>query len=111
MGDPPDPRSIAIAHRHGIDITHQRARKLASRDFETFDLILAMDADNLAFLPKVCPSQQQHRLHLFASYALGRPVDVPDPYYGRNDGFESVYTMLFAGCKSIVENALADRCS
>ncbi len=102
-GAPPDPRSVAIAGRHGIDISGQKARQFQIDDAETFDIILAMDEDNLAKLRARCPQQHLHKLHLFSDFAHGRRYNVPDPYYGGEDGFGTVYTMLLAGCMSMLE--------
>lgn len=110
-GNPPDPRSIAIAHRHGIDISGQSARQIHQADFEIFDLILAMDEDNLARLRASCPEQHRHKLHLFSHYASGRRESVPDPYYGSEDGFQTVYNMLFDGCISVLEKMGLGRAS
>lgn len=110
-GNPPDERSIAIAHQHDIYISQQSARQISADDFENFDLILAMDEDNLARLKAACPAEFRDRLHLFGSYTLGQRVNVPDPYYGGEDGFVTVYNMLFAGCSSLLEKMLAERAS
>ncbi|RFC68422.1 low molecular weight protein-tyrosine-phosphatase [Mesorhizobium denitrificans] len=94
QGSPPDPRSIAVAARYGIDISDQRARKIRPDDFERFDLVMAMDRSNVDDLRRVAEPEARGRIHLFNQYALGPVRDVPDPYYGGNDGFESVYRML-----------------
>jgi protein-tyrosine phosphatase len=100
-GDPPDPRSIAKAAEYGIDIGHQRARKIMPSDFDRFDLILAMDRSNLANLRSLAHSSYHGRIHHFMSLALDRPVDVPDPYTGGAEGFETVYRMLVEGCEAV----------
>lgn len=110
-GDAPDPRSIAMARQHGVDISRQRARQVAPADFETFDLILAMDENNLANLLQSSPESERHKIHLFMDYATGRRENVPDPYYGAEDGFLKVYNMLFAGCRSLFEKMELDRAS
>lgn len=110
-GNPPDERSIAIAHQHDIGISQQSARQISADDFENFDLILAMDEDNLARLKAACPAEFRDRLHFFGIYTLGQPVSVPDPYYGGEDVFVTVYNMLFAGCSSLLEKMLAERAS
>jgi protein-tyrosine phosphatase len=102
IGDPPDRRSIAVARRHGIDITGQRARRIAAGDFEAFDLILAMDRSNLATLRALALPAAQRKLHLFLGYAEGVERDVPDPYYEGPEGFEAVYRMLSEGCLSLI---------
>lgn len=94
VGNSPDPRSVATAARHGIDISDQRARAVSSADFESFDLLLGMDRSNVATLHSRAPATAAHKVHLFLDYAgIGR-LDVPDPYYGGDDGFETVYRML-----------------
>lgn len=93
-GSPPDPRSVAIAARHGLDISAQRARKVRPEDFERFNLILAMDRSNLDDLRRTATQGAHQRIHLFSHFALGLMRDVPDPYYGAEDGFESVYRIL-----------------
>jgi protein-tyrosine phosphatase len=110
-GSPPDPRSIEVARAHGIDISTQGARQVNNRDFEQFDLILAMDEDNLKRLKQSCPLQQRHKLHLFCTYASGTRESVPDPYYGGEDGFLDVYNMLLAGCRSLLAKIEFDRAS
>ncbi|MDZ7926327.1 MAG: low molecular weight protein-tyrosine-phosphatase [Agrobacterium sp.] len=110
-GTAPDRRSIVIARKHGIDISRQRARQITQTDFETFDLILAMDAGNLAKLLRKAPENRKHKIHLFLDYASGRPENVPDPYFGGEDGFLAVYTMLLAGCSSLLAKMELDRAS
>jgi protein-tyrosine phosphatase len=102
QGNPPDPRSLAVAAAHGIDISKQRARRIVAADFDRFDLILALDRDNLRNLQKIVPAAAAARLHLFSRYAIGTDEDIPDPYYGGRDDFERVYTMLFNGCNSLL---------
>ncbi|MCW8281352.1 MULTISPECIES: low molecular weight protein-tyrosine-phosphatase [Agrobacterium] len=110
-GDAPDPRSIAMARRHGIDISLQRARQVTAADFETFDLVFAMDENNLANLLRLSSERHRHKIHLFMEYAAGRRENVPDPYYGAEDGFLTVYNMLLAGCRSLLEKIELDRAS
>lgn len=90
-GEAPDARSQQHARQRGYDLSSQRARQVAARDFADFDHILAMDHDNLARLRAQCPPQHRHKLALFMQYAphSGSEV-VPDPYYGGAQGFEQV---------------------
>ncbi len=91
VGEPPDPRSTEFAAQRGIDLSSQRARKVADSDFVEFDHILAMDKDNLARLLAACPAQHQHKLGLFMQYASNSDSEVvPDPYYGGPRGFDQV---------------------
>ncbi|MGM4982675.1 low molecular weight protein-tyrosine-phosphatase [Rhizobium lusitanum] len=105
QGERPDRRSVAVAAGRGIDISSQRARRIASSDFGRFDLILAMDRDNLKNLRKVAHADLHGKLHLFNALALGSNKDIPDPYYGGRDDFEAVYTMLLAGCSALLPKA------
>jgi Protein-tyrosine-phosphatase len=100
-GEAPDRRSIEVARRFGIDISMQRARQVTANDFERFDLILAMDRSNEATLKARAARNSHGRIHLFMEFALGRRVDVPDPYYGGPDGFEAVYHMLREGSAAL----------
>ena len=88
------PRSIAIAARHGIDISGQRARKVRPEDFARFDLILGMDRQNVRDLTAMAPANAHERIHLLAEFAQGKTRDVPDPYYDGQEAFASVYRMI-----------------
>ncbi len=94
VGEAPDPRSVSIARRHGVDISAQRARQVVSGDFGRFDLILGMDRNNVETLRMRAPEAAQGKIHLFLDYAGGGALDIPDPYYGGEDGFASVYHMI-----------------
>ena len=102
-GSAPDPRSVAIAARHGIDITGQCARKVAPEDFETFDLLLAMDRSNVEELLRMAPDDARRRIHLFLDYAGVGQRDVPDPYFGGPDGFTDVYRMIREASESLLD--------
>jgi protein-tyrosine phosphatase len=104
-GSPPDERSQQHALRRGYDLSQLRARRVQEADFECFDMIFAMDWDNLALLQADCPPAHQSKLQLFMQYAdqnlkLG-PV-VPDPYYGGVAGFEQVLVLLEAASDGLV---------
>ncbi|MDZ5699219.1 low molecular weight protein-tyrosine-phosphatase [Chelativorans sp. M5D2P16] len=101
IGAPPDPRAIATAHRFGLDITGQRARRVSPEDLLRFDLVFGMDRSNVAALKKLAPAKASARIHLFLDYALGRPDDVPDPYYGADDGFAAVYRTLHEASEAL----------
>ena len=94
VGSAPDPRSIAVAVRHGIDISGQRARKVTSEDFHRFDLIFGMDRSNVRDLKALAPAATRDRIHLFLEFAEGTARDVPDPYYDGAEAFGSVYRMI-----------------
>ncbi|MDR7298454.1 protein-tyrosine phosphatase [Pelomonas aquatica] len=103
IGAPPDDRSQAHAALRGYDLSALRARKLLAEDFSRFDLVLAMDADNLAHAERLCPPAQRHRLKLLMDYAphAGNP-HVPDPYYGGAAGFDAVLDLVEAACDGLI---------
>ncbi|MFZ6871755.1 low molecular weight protein-tyrosine-phosphatase [Undibacterium sp. Di27W] len=103
IGEPPDPRSQEFAARRGIDLSQQRARKLSDDDFEKFDLLLAMDKENLARMKAACPPAYQHKLKLMMDYASQSDSEiVPDPYYGGPHGFDLVLDYIEDASKGLV---------
>lgn len=98
QGEAPDPRSIAVAARNGIDISAQRARQVVKADFSRFEHILAMDSSNLNNLRKLSPAEAPARLRLFLE---AEGMDVPDPYYGGPAGFETVFRMVMTGAENL----------
>ena len=94
IGNPPDARATAAALTRDIDITDLRARQVCEADFEQFDYIVAMDRDNLALLEASCPPAMLDRLSLMLDWAEGWGDEVPDPYYGGDEGFFRVFDML-----------------
>ena len=97
VGEPPDERAQHHAKRRGYDLSAQRAKQLAKRDFEEFDLVLAMDRGHLRILQRLCPPQHAGKVRLFI-----RDVEVPDPYYGGPEGFEQVLDLVEAACRSLL---------
>lgn len=95
IGEPPDPRTIAAAKRRGFDLSAQRAQKVRAEDFHTYDLILAMDRGHFEHLEALRPNGARAEVRLFLEYhPEGKHKDVPDPYYGGPDGFETVLDMI-----------------
>jgi protein-tyrosine phosphatase len=103
VGDPPDLRSQRAAIRRGIDLSGARARQVTTDDFARFDLILAMDRDNLRELEAMRPERSRARLQLFLEYApeLGL-LEVPDPYYRDARGFEEVLEYSTAASRGLI---------
>ncbi len=94
-GEPPDRRTITAAQRRGIDLSALRARTISEHDFARFDLILAMDRDNLDLLQRRAPTEYRERIKLVMEYAPDAYTrEVPDPYYGSATGFEEVLDLL-----------------
>jgi protein-tyrosine phosphatase len=105
-GEAPDPRAQTTARAHGHHaIGRLRARPVEAGDFERFDLVLAMDRDNLARLREQCPVPHQHKLHLFLAWAQWPGVDeVPDPYYGNAEGFERVMALCECATDAVLDH-------
>ncbi len=104
IGEPPDPRTREAATKRGIDLSGLRARKVVPEDFERFDLLLAMDRDNLALLKRGARPEHHAKLGLFMSYASRFDTDeVPDPYYGGEQGFELVLDMAEDAARGLIE--------
>ena len=102
-GDPPDARAQRAAKERGIDLSGLRARQIERRDFDRFDLLLAMDRANLADLEKIRPEKSAAELRLFLEFAphLGL-LDVPDPYYGQDRDFERVLDLCFEAGRGLI---------
>jgi protein-tyrosine phosphatase len=95
VGEPPDPRAQRAARRRGYDIGALRGRQVARSDFAEFDHLLAMDRMNLRALARLCPAEHAHKLELFLEYAgIESAREVPDPYYGGEEGFERVLDLV-----------------
>lgn len=110
VGEPPDERAVRHAQARGYDLTTLRARTVTRADFARFDLILAMDAANLARLQQDCPANQAHKLKLLMEYAPTRGVrEVPDPYYGDADGFERVLDLVEDAARGLIAEVRARR--
>jgi protein-tyrosine phosphatase len=101
IGDAPDARSQRHALARGYDISGLRARKLTAQDFRCFDLLLAMDEDNLADMRALAPHGYAQRARLFLSYSLERGSAVPDPYYGGAAAFETVLDLAEHGSRQL----------
>ena len=120
VGEPPDVRGQQAARKRGYELTDLRARQITQSDFHEYDLILAMDWENLSLLQQElrdtrqmvtlsllqqqCPRQQKHKLHLLMRYA-GEfdAATVPDPYYGGPEGFGTVLDYVEDACQGLLE--------
>jgi protein-tyrosine phosphatase len=109
VGDPPDSRSAAAARKRGIRVDGA-ARQVHADDFEDFDLLLAMDRDNLEELRALAPPGTESKLRLLREFEGGRDpiaggpdLDVPDPYYGGPNGFEAVLDQVEAACRGLLD--------
>lgn len=105
VNHPPDRRAVEAAKSRGIDLTGIRARRVAEADFDAFDLILAMDQDNLMNLREICPPEHHQKLALLLSYAPECGIEeVPDPYYGGRNGFERVLDLVEEAAAGLIED-------
>nr|WP_243451945.1 low molecular weight protein-tyrosine-phosphatase [Sphingosinicella soli] len=101
IGRAPDPRAQAEALRQGLDISMLRARQVTEEDFHRFDHIVAMDAKNLADLLELRPDGAGAALSLLLDHAEGG--DVPDPYYGGDEGFAETFRLVEAGARGLLQ--------
>jgi len=109
-GQNPDKRSIATAKSRGLDISCQTARQLKKSDFKDFDHIYVMDASNYKDVTALAPdaeSRSKVKLMMDELYP-GQNVDVPDPYWSEQDGFDKVYDMLDEACTVVADKLLKE---
>lgn len=109
VGDKPDSRSIATAHKHGIDISNQKGKHFTAAFFDEFDYIYVMDESNYTNVISLATShKQREKVHLILEVLSNKNlVEVPDPYYGLEDGFNTVYEMLDKATDLIAQNLIA----
>ena len=106
VGGPPDPRMQQTARQHGIHL-NSRARQFQAADFKRMDLVLAMDQSNLSVLQQMRPGAELHdKLFLFRSFdpENNGDLEVPDPYYGGDKGFETVFQMIERTCPKVLQH-------
>ncbi|MBL0014130.1 MAG: low molecular weight phosphotyrosine protein phosphatase [Flavobacterium sp.] len=113
IGKQPDERSIAIAKKNGIDISQQRGKHFTPADFDDYDYIYVMDSSNYDDVISLAQNQEQKaKVQLILNEIFpGENVDVPDPYYGSQFGFETVFKMLDETCDNIAEKLMAKHTS
>lgn len=106
VGEAPDQRAQAAMRRHGMDISMLRARQLSPHDFDRFDLLLAMDAENLRNMRRLAPdAEHAKKARAIMDFAPEHPLrEVPDPYYGGDDGFDQVLEMLRMACTNLLRD-------
>lgn len=109
IGKQPDQRSIATAQKNGLDITDQRARQFKTTDFDKFDYIFVMDNSNYDDVMAMAKTDtHKAKVDLILNELFpGENVDVPDPYYGSQFGFDSVYQMLDEACENLAKKLIA----
>jgi protein-tyrosine phosphatase len=106
VGSSPDARASAAAQTRGV-VLDGRARQVRRADFEDFDLLLAMDTSNMRELRQLAPgAQEREKVRLLREFdpvsANTENLDVPDPFYGGDGGFEKVFDLVHAACKGLL---------
>jgi len=109
VGEGADPRSAKHGQRRGYDFSFHHARKVNRADFHDFDWILAMDQGHFEILQELSVPGQRARIAMFlSSTPESRETDVPDPYYGGDQGFEHVSDLCEAACDAWLDKALEE---
>lgn len=108
IGHAPDARSVRAALARGYDLSSLRARQLVADDFRRFDLLLAMDEQNLSHMRQIAPRGFAQRAQLFLSFAPETGYRaVPDPYYGDAAGFDTVLDLAEHGVRGLFRSLAA----
>ncbi|MEC7605497.1 MAG: low molecular weight protein-tyrosine-phosphatase [Pseudomonadota bacterium] len=103
LSESPDKRAIKAALSRGYDLSRQRARQINPSDYESFDLILAMDKSNLSDPRERCPPHFRQKLGLFLSRSKSGLDEVPDPYSSGSLGFELVLDLAEEVCGALID--------
>ena len=103
VGAPPDHRSVEVARKNGIDISHLKGRQFSVSDFDTFDYIFVMDRSNYANVCALAKGDKERKKVSYLLDALGDIYlkEVPDPYYGDKNNFRKVFSMIDEACDKI----------
>ena len=105
VGEQPDHRAQQTALSRGINLSDLRARKAIANDFHEFDYVLAMDNDNYQLLAQICPAGLENKLSLFLDFSQEfSETQVPDPYYGGEQGFEHVFDLVESASRGLLED-------
>ena len=105
-GERPDPRSVAVARRHGVDLPGRARKLVGDDDGQRFDLVLAMDAQNARDAVEMGVPESRVRLMRSFDPTADAGAEVPDPYYGGDRGFDDVYDMLVRACDGLLDELL-----
>jgi len=107
IGKAPDNRSISVANRYRIDISQQRCRQFTYHDFSDFDLIFAMDRSNYENIIALAKNKNEKaKVNLLLNKLNLINKEVPDPYYGGDDGFEEVFHLIDSACNIIAQDLM-----
>jgi protein-tyrosine phosphatase len=118
-GEPPDPGSVAVARKHGLDLSGQRARQVVAEDLDRFDVLVAMDANNRAHVLRMAETLGKRealrgRIWLARNFerdpdGAGLDLDVPDPWGEGPRAFEEVYQILDRACQNLLQHLIQSR--
>jgi protein-tyrosine phosphatase len=108
IGKKPDERSILVAKKNNLDISTQKCRQFTKKDFNTFDYIFVMDNQNYDDVMALSENEtHKNKVELILNSLFeGENVDVPDPYYGLQNGFDTVYEMLDEACSILADKLI-----
>ncbi|HSU28248.1 MAG TPA: low molecular weight protein-tyrosine-phosphatase [Chitinophagaceae bacterium] len=106
IGEPPHPLSQKVASQHGIDISHQRARRFKAADIDQFDIVFALAKDVLEEIKHLSASRfNAHKVKLLMEELYpGEERDVPDPWYGPEPGYQDAYEIIERACEAVIQN-------
>ncbi|MBG6111184.1 protein-tyrosine phosphatase [Flavobacterium sp. CG_9.10] len=108
IGHAPDERSIAVAKKNRVSISHQKGRQFSKSDFDSFDYIYVMDHTNYQDVLELAENKEQKdKVKLILNELFpNENVDVPDPYFGLPNGFQIIYNMLDEACDVIAKKLI-----
>jgi protein-tyrosine phosphatase len=105
LGCAPDPRAQAHAQAKGYDISGLRSRLITEVDFLHFDRILVMDDHNWKHVQEIAPFEERYKIHRLTEYGVRmKALNVPDPYYGGDAGFERAMAIIEDGCQGLLDD-------
>jgi protein-tyrosine phosphatase len=108
IGQAPDSRAQKAARGRGIDISGQSARQVKRADFARYDLLLAMDEDNLQELMQLAPADARHKVRRFLDFApKARTKNVPDPFFGGPEGFDHALDLIEQAARGLLASLTA----
>ena len=105
VGETPDYRTVLNAKKHDVDLTPLKARQFSEKDFEDFDSIYVMDKSNMTNVLALAKNEEQEqKVELFLNTLFpNQNMEVPDPYFGGEEGFEHVFNLVYSTCEKMIE--------
>jgi len=105
VGETPDYRTVLNAKKHGVDLTPLKARQFSEKDFNNFDVIYVMDKSNMTNVLAIAKNKEQEKkVELFLNTLFpNQNMEVPDPYFGGEEGFEDVFNLVYSTCEKMIE--------